>query len=140
MKEMNCDKVLMAVMAEADDEIFEGDGEEVRLHVERCDTCRQAIEQMRQVDDLLMMAARREHDADLWPAVERRISRSRIGLTPFAVVAALLVGSKLIELLSEHDPGIAFKLVPLAIVAILFAIIRENPFRINSELNSGGII
>src|SRR5688572_9667237 len=109
MKEMNCDTVLMAVMAEADAEISERDGEEVRLHVERCDNCRRAIEQMRKVDELLVMAARREHDADLWPGVERRMRRSRVGLAPFAVVASLLVGSKLIELLSEHDPGIAFK-------------------------------
>ena len=37
-------------------------------------------------------------------------------------------------MLPARDPGMAFKLVPLVIVALLFVLIKENPFRINTEL------
>jgi uncharacterized membrane protein len=37
-------------------------------------------------------------------------------------------------MLPARDLGLAFKLVPLVIVAFLFVLIKENPFRINTEL------
>jgi hypothetical protein len=37
-------------------------------------------------------------------------------------------------MLPARDPGMTFKLVPLIIVALLFVFIKENPFRINTEL------
>jgi len=41
---------------------------------------------------------------------------------------------KLLEMLPAHDLGMTIKLVPLVIVALLFVLIKENPFRINTEL------
>jgi hypothetical protein len=74
---------------------------------------------------------------DLWPAIENRIakrSNSVIGWRPFALIGLLLVIYKLLEMLPARDLGLAFKLVPLVIVAFLFVLIKENPFRINTEL------
>ena len=59
---------------------------------------------------------------------------SALGWQPFALIGLLLVIYKLLEMLPARDPGMAFKLVPLVIVALLFVLIRENPFRINTEL------
>ena len=52
----------------------------------------------------------------------------------FALIGLLLVIYKLLEMLPARDPGMAIKLVPLVIVALLFVLIKENPFRINTEL------
>jgi hypothetical protein len=78
-----------------------------------------------------------EQHVDLWPAIENRIakrSNSVIGWRPFALIGLLLVIYKLLEMLPARDLGLAFKLVPLVIVAFLFVLIKENPFRINTEL------
>lgn len=59
---------------------------------------------------------------------------SALGWKPFALIGLLLVIYKLLEMLPARDPGMAFKLVPLVTVALLFVLIRENPFRIDIEL------
>ena len=97
---------------------------------------------MLHVDSLLKQQARRQQDADLWPAVEKHLgSRSgpQIGWAPFALFGAIFVAYKLFEMLPERDPGLAFKLLPLILIVGLFVLIRENPFRINAEPNIGEI-
>jgi hypothetical protein len=76
----------------------------------------------------------REQHVDLWPAIENRITKRVLGWQPFALIGVLLVIIKLLEMLPAHDLGIGIKLVPLVIVALLFVLIKENPFRINTEL------
>jgi hypothetical protein len=79
----------------------------------------------------------RESHVDLWPAIENRIAkraRPVVGWQPFALMGLLLIIYKLLEMLPTRDPGMALKLVPLVIVVLLFVLIKENPFRINTEL------
>ncbi len=135
MSALNCEDMLMAKMAAADGEVTEF-SKEANLHFEQCEKCQNEFEQMQNLDQLFIRQERLEHNADLWPLIENRIDDAqgkRIGWLPFAIVAVLLVGYKLFEMLPERDPGLTFKLVPLAIVVILFVLIRENPFRVNSE-------
>jgi hypothetical protein len=78
-------------------------------------------------------------DADLWSAIEKRIVASSAGaLTlqwqPFALLGIFLVVYKLLEMIPERDFGWALKLVPFVLVAALFVFLKENPFRINTEL------
>lgn len=133
MNKQNCDEVLMLKMAEADGEEVEVSNE-TKAHFEQCETCHSEFAQMRAMDDLMLGQARQEHSIDIWPVVEKRIAVSRIGWAPFAVLAIVLVGYKLFELLPEQAPGLAFKLVPLVIVVAVFFAIKENPFRVNAEL------
>lgn len=133
MNEPNCDEVLMLKMAEADGEKVEV-SDEANLHFKHCETCRDEFAQMQAMDKLMMTQARQQHNVDIWPLVEKRIAVSRIGWVPFAVLAVVLVGYKLFELLPEQGPGLAFKLVPLAIAVAVFFVIKENPFRVNTEL------
>ena len=137
MNELNCDDVLMAWMAESDGEEPTLAGEQISSHIKSCAGCQQEVEQQLGVDSLLKSQARYQHDANLWPAVEKRLGSrnvTRLGWAPFGLFGAIFVAYKLFEMLPERAPGIAFKLVPLILIVGLFVVIKENPFRINAEL------
>ena len=137
MKQLSCDDVLMAQMAVADGEEPEFAKEELAAHVTACANCQHELKQLQALDQVLAGHAISEQNVDLWPAIENRIAkptRSVLGWQPFALIGSLLVIYKLLEMLPARDLGLAFKLVPLIIVALLFVLIKENPFRINTEL------
>ena len=137
MKELSCEDVLMAQMAVADGEEPGFSKEQLVAHLGVCANCRHELKQSQALDHVLAGHTISEPRVDIWPAIENRIARrnrSAIGWKPFALIGLLLVIYKLLEMLPARDPGMAFKLVPLVIVALLFVLIRENPFRINTEL------
>lgn len=137
MKELSCEDVLMAQMAAADGEEPAFSKEVLAMHVAGCANCHHQLEQMQILDRVLTEHTLSEPHVDLWPAIENRIpkhTRSIVGWQPFALIGLLLVIYKLLEMLPARDLGMAFKLVPLIIVVLLFVLIKENPFRINTEL------
>jgi hypothetical protein len=137
MNEANCEDVLVAWMAESDGERSTVSGEQISSHIKGCGKCRQEVEQILRVDSLLKQQTRHQQDANLWPAVEKRLASRivpQIGWAPFGLFGAIFVAYKLLEMLPERAPGIAFKLLPLILIISLFVLIRENPFRINAEL------
>ena len=137
MNEINCENVLMAKMAEIDGEEMEISSAKINLHLADCENCRREFGQMQAADNLLKRQARREQHADLWSAVETRIGAkmdSQIGWKPFVLLGVLLVAYKLLEMLPRQDFGLAFKLVPLVFIVALFVFLKENPFKINTEL------
>ena len=139
MKEPSCYSVLRTQMAVAEGEEPEPEWSKELLvaHIEACANCQHELEQLQALDQMLAAQTLAEPRIDLWPAIENRIAKrssSAIGWKPFALIGLLLVIYKLVELLPAEDPGMAFKLVPLVIVTLLFVFIRENPFRINTEL------
>ena len=133
MKELSCEVVLMAQMATADGEEPEISKELLVTHIADCANCQHELKQSQALGQILASQTLSESYVDLWPAIENRITK-RFGWQPFALIGLLLVIYKLLEMLPARDPGMAFKLVPLVIVALLFVLIRENPFRINTEL------
>ena len=140
MNEVNCDDVLMARMAESDGEKPTLAIEQINAHMQSCENCQREVLEIMSVDSLLERQARHQHDANLWPAVEKRLGSrhvTRIGWAPFGLFGGMFVAYKLFEMLPERAPGIAFKLVPLILIVGLFVVIKENPFRINAELNVG---
>ena len=96
-------------------------------------------EQMQATENLFKRQMRREQKANLWSAIERRIgaqTASPINWKPFILLGAILVSSKLLEMLPARDFGLAFKIVPLVFVVALFVFLKENPFKISAELGS----
>ena len=137
MKELTCEDVLMAEMAAAEGEASGLSKELLAAHIAGCANCQHEREQSQALNQLLAGHTLSEPRVDLWPAIETRIAkptRSALGWKPFALIGALLVIYKLLEMLPARDLGMAFKLVPLVIVVLLFVLIKENPFRINTEL------
>ena len=136
MKEIGCEEVLMAKMAELDGESTAISTDDVDLHFAVCENCQLEFAAIRRVDQSFELHVRSEHVADLWPAIEERIAtRTRaVGWKTFAVFAVALAALKIIERSFESDPGWLFGLVPLVLAALLFVLLRENPFKVNTEL------
>ena len=137
MKELSCEDVLMAEMAAADGEESTLSKQQLAAHIAACTNCQHELKQLQTLDQVLAGHTLSEPGVDLWPVIENRIAkrtRSVVGWKPFALIGLLLVIYKLLEMLPARDPGLAFKIVPLIIVALLFVLIKENPFRINTEL------
>ena len=137
MNELSCEDVLMAQMAAADGEVTGFVGEQLAAHIAGCANCQHELKQLQLLDQMFTGHTLSDSNVDLWPAVEKGLAkpaRSAIGWQPFALIGLLLIIYKLLEMLPARDPGIAIKLVPLVIVVLLFVLIKENPFRINTEL------
>ena len=136
MKEINCESVLMAHMASSD-----GEGQNLSrehlAHVESCINCQQELKQMKFVNEMIGSHTLIKPEVKLWTSISKRIGRGTRPLSnrrPYALIGLLLVTYKFLEMLPERDLGLVFKVVPLAIVFSLFLLIKENPFRINSDL------
>lgn len=135
MKIENCDDVLMAAMALADGEEAALSEAQVDTHLAGCEACRLELELAGEAVRVLEARGRRIREPDLWPGIEKRISAGAAPSTlVFWALGAVLVGYKLIELLPEEAPAYAYRIVPLIIVAAAFIFIRENPFKIKTEL------
>ena len=136
---MNCEEILIQKLALMDGEKAELSAEQIDAHLADCENCRREIAQMENVVTVLNRQQREVPDADLWSAIEKRIGAQSAGaLTfqwqPFALLGVFLVVYKLLEMVPERDFGWALKLVPFVLVAALFVFLKENPFKINTEL------
>jgi predicted anti-sigma-YlaC factor YlaD len=135
MNKENCEEILTALMAVFDGETTRFAPEQLNAHLSACENCRREIEQMQNTFALLKTQERHAPETDLWSAIETRIeAETRTNWKPFVSLGVFLVVYKLLEMLPEIDFGFAFKIVPLVFVVALFAFLKENPFRINTEL------
>lgn len=136
MKALNCEDVLLAMMAAADGEKAQLSPEEIKEHLSACEECRYEVVRTQRFNDVLQRASWAESNVDLWPTISSRLDQqtSTVSWQPYVVVGVLLLVYKLFELLPTHRPGWAITLVPLIIFGALFVFLRENPFKISSEL------
>ncbi|MDQ6785835.1 MAG: hypothetical protein M3033_03315 [Acidobacteriota bacterium] len=139
MNEINCENTMLAMMAVMDGEETLLSSEQTTAHLAQCKNCRQEFEQMQNFVDLLKKQKRGAQNADLWMSIEKRIgaqneAASLIGWKTFLLLGAFLVAYKLLEMIPERDFGLFFKFVPLVFVVALFGFLKENPFKINTEL------
>jgi predicted anti-sigma-YlaC factor YlaD len=138
MKVENCDDILMALMAVADGEEPNIGPDLVEAHIAGCESCRSEADQAKAMAGILQNYTRREESAGLWPAIAAPIKAKRPAAWSnwevFAALALVLMSYKLIEMLPAKDPGYFLKAVPIMAAAALFIFLRENPFKINTEL------
>lgn len=144
MKSDQCEEILFSVVAEMDGEAPILSPEQTARHVTGCERCRAEIERQKATVNLLQRQKRQTAGAiDLWPEIEKRIREqpeSEAVQVPyfFFLLGAILVLYKLLEMIPAQDWGFWFKLAPLVLVAALFYFFRENPFKINTELELKG--
>jgi predicted anti-sigma-YlaC factor YlaD len=131
----SCEEILIQKWALEDGEKTDLSAAEIDAHLNGCENCRREIAEMQSALFLLEGHERRVPHADLWSAVEARIAaKSFADWQPFVLLAGLLAALKLLEMLSARDLGWALKLAPLVLVIALFGFLKENPFKINTEL------
>jgi hypothetical protein len=133
----------MAAMAIADGYQPELSPEQIGMHLESCADCRREIEQLQELSSLLDTQERRQRTENLWQMIEARLvvarSTSTSAVLPsFIFLGALLLGYRLVELISDRDFSFLFKFVPVLLVIAAFSYLRENPFKINYELSLEG--
>ncbi len=139
MKNMNCEDILIQKMALIDGEKIGFSDEQIAAHLATCENCRQQSEQLQNTVGLLNRQKRREQGADLWSAIEKQINAEpeatfKIKWQMFVLLGVLLAVYKFVEMVPERDFGWALKFVPFVLIAALFGFLKENPFRINTEL------
>lgn len=139
MDKINCEDFLVKMLAVIDGEQTDFSDEQTAEHLASCENCRQEIEKMQNTIVLLNKQTRREQDADLWSAIKRQIgakseTASETNQQPFILLGILLVVYKLVEMLPERDFGWSLKIVPFVLIVALFGFLKENPFKINTEL------
>lgn len=144
MTELNCETVCMAAMAIADDYQPELSSEQIAVHLAICSDCRREVGQLRALASLLDTQERRQPTEDVWKRIQPRLpDASAIQSTsqawhPFLLLGALLLSYRLVEMIPDRDFGFLFKLVPVLFVIAAFSYLRENPFKIDSELRLEG--
>ena len=137
MKNMNCEDILIQKMALLDGEKADLSAAEIDSHLAACENCRRESEALEKTAAFFRQQTRRMPDADLWPAIEKRIGGETTSLVkwqPLVLLGAFLVVYKLVEMLPEQNLGWALKLVPFVLIVVVFGFLKENPFKINTEL------
>ena len=144
MTRLDCEIVCMAAMAMGDGYVSELSADQIELHLAECSNCRREIGQMRTLVSLLDEQKRKLRTENVWTQVEQRLpNASRQQSTsgawyPFMLLGVLLLGHRLVQMIPDREFGFLFKLVPILFVIAAFSYLRENPFKINSELRLEG--
>ncbi len=139
MKDLNCEDFLIQKMALIDGEAAGFSEAQINEHLANCENCRHETGRLQNMNLLFERQTRRAQTADLWSAIEKQIGAKseaslKIKWQPFAFVGVLLVVYKFVEMVPERDFGWILKIVPLVLIVALFGFLKENPFKINTEL------
>lgn len=144
MNTLNCEAVRMASSAASDGHPGLLEPAQLEDHLAQCDDCRREVERLGGLMRLLDSQKRRASNDQLWSAIEARLpaqapaSRASRDLRLLVPTGVVLLAYKLFEQLAVHNTGFPMKLVPLLLVIAVFALLKENPFKINAELQLKG--
>jgi hypothetical protein len=134
----------MAAMAVADGYDSELSPDRIKAHLAGCADCRREVEHLQALSSLLEKQKRRPRTEIFWRRIEPRLPNASPGqrtsavLFPFILLGGLLLGYRLVQLIPDRHFGFLFKLVPILFVIAAFSYLRENPFKINSQLTLEG--
>ena len=129
---MKCEEIRMAAMALAEGEKPPIPPGEVQAHLAVCAECRGELAELAALCQRLDGQQRRNWAPDLWGRIEGRIARPSPNALWFGV---LLLGCfELLELVPDRQLSMLLELTPVLIALAIFGWLRQNPFRINTEL------
>ena len=139
MKNMNCEDILIQKLALIDGEKVGFSDEQIAAHLAGCENCRREAGELGNMIVLLKRQTRHGQTADLWPAIEKQINAESAAIFEikwqiFILLAVFLVVYRFVEMVPERDFGWALKIVPFVLIAAVFSLLKENPFKINTEL------
>jgi hypothetical protein len=143
MRELNCESVRMAAMANADG-YSALPSDEIEAHTKNCPDCRLEIAQLRALSSLLDAQERQPQFADTWTSIAARLpaESGEQSVSPqrhlFLLLGVLLLSYRLVEIIPDRNLDWLFKLLPIIFVVAVFSYLRENPFKINAELRLEG--
>jgi anti-sigma factor RsiW len=154
MNKEYCERIRISAMAIRDGESPPLAEQEVKKHLESCADCRLEIGRQEQAIDLLDGRSRRVFAQDVWPRLSPSLVR-RVGQVgqvrqarpqgharpeqsanalPFVILCLFLLAYKVVEVLPFVTAGVAVKLIPVGVLVLFFALLKQNPFEINPNL------
>lgn len=144
MTRLDCENVCMAAMTMEDGYATGLSTDQIEAHLADCANCRREVQQLRSLHSLLDSQKRRQRTENVWKQIERRLPDALPAQStsqswyPFMFLGLLLLGYRLLEMLPDRNLDVLFKLVPVLFAIAAFSYLRENPFKINSELRLEG--
>ena len=144
MNSVTCEAVQMAASTASDGHPGSLEPAQLEDHLAQCGDCRREVEQLGGLMRLLDSQKRRPSNERLWRGIEARLgaqtpaSRVSRDLRLLAPTGVVLLVYKLFEQLAAGNTAFHLKLLPLLVVIAVFAFLKENPFRINAELQLKG--
>ena len=144
MKDFDCETVRMAAMAVADGHPGKLEEAQIEAHIEVCGDCRGELEALGGLVKLLDLQKRRQSDQDLWRTLESRLfdQTERLAADPnlkfWVPIGLILLAYKLFEQIPDRHLALTYKLLPLLLVTAVFVYLKQNPFKINTELKLEG--
>ena len=130
---MTCEEWRLAAMAWVDGEKPAVSSAAIEAHLATCGECRRETDALRELDRMWEGLRRSEDHVDLWPTIHERLGHPRRRWLSMLVV--LLATFKLADLVTETSLALWVQVVPLLMAAAVFAALRQNPFRIQTDLN-----
>ena len=144
MKNIDCETVLIAAMAVTDGHPGKMETPQIEAHLAVCGDCKNELEALGGLVTLLNAQKRRNSYEELWAGIEPRLfdqserhSANR-NLRMWVPIMLILPVYKLFEQIPERQLALAYKLLTLLLVTAVFLYLRQNPFKINTELKLEG--
>ena len=144
MNKVDCEIVCMAAMAKADGYTSDLSPDRIEAHLAECAGCRREVGQLRALASLLDTQERQQRNENVWKQVELRLPQGAASqsapqvLYPFILLGVLLLGYRLVQLVPDRELGFLFNFVPVLFVIAVFIYLKENPFKVHSELRLEG--
>ena len=129
---MTCEEWRVAAMALADGEMPPVSRAAIETHLLTCDGCRRVIEELQELARTWEGQQRPDYSVDIWNAIHDRLGRPKRHWLSMLVV--LLVIFKLADLVTDTSLALWVQVVPVLMAAAAFAALRQNPFRIQTDL------
>ncbi len=135
-----CEKIRLSAMAIRDGESPPLAEQEIKKHLESCAECRLEIGRQKQAIELIDGRSRRVFTQDVWPEIAAAMEATKVrprqsaSVLPFVALCVFLLIHKIIEVLPSVTAGVAIKLIPVGVLVLFFALIKQNPFEINQNL------
>jgi predicted anti-sigma-YlaC factor YlaD len=140
MNQENCESICLAAMAVVDGETPPIPAAEIELHLGQCARCRSQVGQLKPIIDLLNVQRRREPNESVWDGVAENLKPRNEARTAsdhwpwFLLLGLLLAGYRIAVVTSDWEPGVWLKLTPILFAVAVFALLRQNPFKVNPDI------
>jgi anti-sigma factor RsiW len=140
MNKEYCERIRISAMAIRDGETAPLAEQEVSKHLESCADCRLEIGRQEQAMELLNGRSRRIFAHDVWPEIATALEETKgrpeqhANVLAFVILCLFLLTYKVVEVLPSITAGIAIKLIPVGVLVLFFALLKQNPFEINPNL------
>lgn len=132
-RSIECDQVLMAIMATLDGEHPPLSQDSISAHVERCSACAAAAAELTAMHARLALVRYEGPPTDLWPDVTSQISETadrRREWTAIAVIAAVCAAWRTAQLVFELPWPVLNGAIPLVAAALIAAWLVGDPLAI----------